>query len=95
MVIRSSVANLDQLPLKHRSSSPNVKSILIVKPLKLVSNNVVLILASNDPVFALLTPNAELSNTDLSVSALKVSPAILKSSVSKVRHFLSLNLFKN
>jgi hypothetical protein len=71
LVIRSSGANLDQLPSKHRLLSPNVKSILTVKPLKLASNNAVLILVSNGPVFALPTPSAEWSNTVRSASAPK------------------------
>jgi len=84
LVIRSSVANLGLLPSNHRSSSRNAKSIPIAKLLKLVSNSVVLILASNDLVFVLQTPNAELSNIALSVCVLKDSLEILKSSVSKL-----------
>ncbi len=93
LVIRSSVANLGLLPSNHRSSSRNAKSIPIAKLLKLVSNSVVLILASNDLVFVLQTPNAELSNIALSVCVLKDSLEILKSSVSKVSLHFKLCFF--
>lgn len=84
LVIRSLNASLNQLRSEHRLSNPNAKSILIARLLRPVLNNVVSIRASNGQAFAPLTPNAELSNTGPSVSALKGLQAIHKSNVSKL-----------
>lgn len=88
--IHLSVANPDRLS-SNRLSSQNAKSILIVKQPRHVLNSVALTHVSSGLVFALLTPNAELSNIVLFASALRDSLATLKFSVFKV--ILSKNTF--